>query len=168
VRWKSETKSATKGRWKSRSVEKSKQRTFPPRLEIRKNRGFPLSPPPRRLLVISYPEELKNKTTQTRHRPRLTYCVAKMALTMGSTFTCTRGVGNKYRYVICNPETGKPWEGDPKQRVIYEKKREQSDASSARPYHSAAQPIQSARTETDHSSNADSLEKHGVCLTWGT
>src|SRR5262249_3299469 len=32
--------------WKSRSEEKSKTRTFPPRLEIRQTRGFPLSHSP--------------------------------------------------------------------------------------------------------------------------
>ena len=36
--------------WKSRSVEKSRKRTFPPRLEIRTHRGFPLYTQPRLLL----------------------------------------------------------------------------------------------------------------------
>ena len=36
--------------WKSRSVEKSTKRTFPLRLEIRTQRGFPLSAQPRLLL----------------------------------------------------------------------------------------------------------------------
>jgi hypothetical protein len=55
---------------------------------------IPTFPPPRRLLVISYPEELENKKTQTRHRPRLTYCSAKMVLTMGSTFNQARRRSN--------------------------------------------------------------------------
>src|SRR5215831_18733058 len=47
---------------------------------------IPTFPQPRRLLVISYPEELENKKTSHPTSSRLTYCSAKMVLTMGSTF----------------------------------------------------------------------------------
>jgi hypothetical protein len=33
-----------------------------------------------------------------------------------------RGKGNIHVYTLCNPETGQPWAGDPKQRVPYLKK----------------------------------------------
>jgi predicted DNA-binding transcriptional regulator len=33
-----------------------------------------------------------------------------------------RGNGNVYVYTLCNPETGEPWPGDPKQPIRYIKK----------------------------------------------
>ena len=30
--------------------------------------------------------------------------------------------GNLYIYDLCNPETGRPWPGSPKERVLYQKK----------------------------------------------
>jgi|SRR5215469_8559784 len=95
-----------------------------------------------------------------------TLCNARKKLQELKLIVCTRGQGNVYRYDVCNPETGKPWPGDPKQRALYQKKEKQSYASSEGPERSTAQPIQSAKPESR--CTPDSLEKHGIHLPWGT
>src|SRR5581483_1169551 len=46
-----------------------------------------------------------------------------------------KGTGNVYTYVVCNPETGKPWPGDPRVRVRYTKKAERQTAQEPIPAH---------------------------------
>ena len=72
-------------------MEKSTERTFPPRLEIRETRGFPLFQSDNgdgRFFI----RETGKPENQTRPRPKLTYCGRKMVLTLGSTIVLGRGV----------------------------------------------------------------------------
>src|SRR4051812_19989580 len=50
---------------------------------------------------------------------------ARIKLQEHALVKCGRGAGNVYCYTICNPETGQPYEGDPKVPVIYRKKNSQ-------------------------------------------
>lgn len=49
-------------------------------------------------------------------------CDARKKLQERGLICCERGLGNVYRYAICNPETGQPWPGDPRKIVFYGKK----------------------------------------------
>jgi hypothetical protein len=40
-----------------------------------------------------------------------------------------RGNGNVYVYTLCNPETGEPWPGDPKQPIRYVKKSDRASSA---------------------------------------
>jgi len=57
------------------------------------------------------------------------FCNARKKLQEHRLFLYKRGRGNSYIYTLCNPETGQPWPGDPKLRVAYIKKCNQSAAS---------------------------------------
>ena len=50
------------------------------------------------------------------------FCNARKKLQERRLVLCERGSGNVYVYRLCNPETGKPWPGDPKRRIPYVKK----------------------------------------------
>ena len=54
-------------------------------------------------------------------KPR-SLCNARKKLQELGLIVCQRGRGNVYRYVLCNPETGRPWPGPPKVRVDLKKK----------------------------------------------
>jgi hypothetical protein len=69
---------------------------------------------------------------------------------------CERGTGNVYRYVICNPETGQPYPGDPKKRVPYIKKGD-TEPDGGAPAQEAT-PAATARRQPPQRYN-DDLEK---------
>ena len=43
-----------------------------------------------------------------------------------------RGTGNVCVYTLCNPETGEPWPGDPKQPIRYVKKSDRASSADTR------------------------------------
>jgi hypothetical protein len=43
-----------------------------------------------------------------------------------------RGARNVYVYTLCNPETGEPWPGDPKQPIRYVKKSDRGSPTDSR------------------------------------
>jgi hypothetical protein len=74
-----------------------------------------------------------------------------------------RSKGNMYLYTVCNPETGRPYPGDPKVPVPYRKKCDRQDNSpepsrSADPQGNEAMPSRSPgeRAASEH------LESHGL------
>jgi hypothetical protein len=44
-----------------------------------------------------------------------------------------RGKGNVYVYTLCNPETRRPWAGDPTQRIRYLKKSDRAASANTSP-----------------------------------
>ena len=50
------------------------------------------------------------------------FCDARKKLQELGLVQCRRGAGNIYVYTVCNPETGTPWPGAPKERFLYRKK----------------------------------------------
>jgi hypothetical protein len=58
------------------------------------------------------------------------FCNARKKLQEHALFLCKRSAGNVYIYTLCNPKTGLPWPGDPKQSVAYTKRSDQSAAAS--------------------------------------
>lgn len=54
-------------------------------------------------------------------RPR-TLCDARKRLQERLLVLCDRGLGNVYKYTLCDPETGCPWPGNPKEIVRYRRK----------------------------------------------
>jgi hypothetical protein len=54
-------------------------------------------------------------------RPR-TLCNARKKLQEHGLIRCLRGDGNKYRYTLCDPATGHPYPGNPKERIPYAKR----------------------------------------------
>lgn len=50
------------------------------------------------------------------------FCNARKRLQEFRLIECRRGRGNVYRYTICNPETGLPWPGNPKQLIQYRRR----------------------------------------------
>lgn len=79
---------------------------------------------------------------------------------------CHRAKGNVYIYTLCNPETGRPWEGDPKTPVRYE--RVDGDGhgvpSSALPPPSESKPQPPARlaSRSDHTTVIEARGLPGV------
>lgn len=51
-----------------------------------------------------------------------TLCNARKKLQERGLITCVRQRGNRYQYVICDPSTGQPYPGNPKERMVYVKK----------------------------------------------
>ncbi len=70
-----------------------------------------------------------------------------------------RGSGNVHVYTLCNPETGEPYPGDPKQQIPYVKKSDR--ASSA-----ADTPSASAETNPSERNKPSRREVHGVPLSF--
>lgn len=54
-----------------------------------------------------------------------TLCNARKKLQERGLIQCRRIEGNKYMYIICDPDTGKPYPGDPKHPVRYKKQSKQ-------------------------------------------
>lgn len=61
-----------------------------------------------------------------------TLCNARKKLQERGLLVCRRAHGNIYIYTICNPETGKPWPGHPKQRILYRRKEPASNPTTER------------------------------------
>ena len=55
-----------------------------------------------------------------------TLCNARKKLQERGLIRYKSGQGNRYRYVICNPKTGEPYSGDPRQPLIVPKKKAQA------------------------------------------
>jgi hypothetical protein len=57
---------------------------------------------------------------------------ARIKLAEGGLVRYKRGSGNVYVYTLCNPETGEPWPGDPKEPIRYIKKANRITSADAR------------------------------------
>lgn len=57
-----------------------------------------------------------------------TLCNARKQLSELELVQSRRGAGNKFTYILCDPETGQPYAGDPKTPVRYEKRTESAPA----------------------------------------
>jgi DNA-binding transcriptional ArsR family regulator len=62
-----------------------------------------------------------------------TLCNARKKLFEYGLICSRRGGGGRYTYTICNPETGKPYPGDPKVRVPYENRKRRAVQGEATP-----------------------------------
>ncbi len=96
-------------------------------------------------------------------------CNARKKLQEHGLVICARGSANIYVYTLCNPETARPWPGDPKQQIRYCKKgtdrggvpsRSISSAQSAVP---TAQPIP-AREPFRETCEPQSIRAYGLPL----
>lgn len=87
-----------------------------------------------------------------------TLCNARKKLSERGLIKCHTQGGNKYQYIICNPETGFPYPGDPKTPIKYMRKSVTSVNSGS----SSAQRI--APSTTMDLSKPESLSSHGCPL----
>jgi predicted DNA-binding transcriptional regulator len=69
-----------------------------------------------------------------------------------------RGRGNVYIYTLCNPETGKPWPGDPRRQIRYVKKSDRAPQPVTR-----SAPTGTTPTEREQQTFGD---VHGVPLSF--
>jgi hypothetical protein len=98
------------------------------------------------------------------------FCNARKKLQEFRLVQCHRSTGNIYAYTLCNPETGTPWPGAPKERFLYRRKETRSGAGSEG--HTAeisakAEASQSARKSPQiESASGDiaTLTSHGVAM----
>ena len=87
-------------------------------------------------------------------------CDARKKLQERGLVICERGKANVYRYILCDPETGRPWPGAPKEIVRYRKKDDSGGGISA-----SIPPVPSKRwsDQQQHTvQSEDSLEIHGL------
>jgi hypothetical protein len=95
-----------------------------------------------------------------------TLCEARKRLQERGLVWCKRGRGNVYRYLLCDPETGRPWPGDPKHVVYYRKKGDEHQVppeqkgGSATQLQSCPKPYSSA--VSDPPSDSRTLEIYGL------
>jgi hypothetical protein len=66
-----------------------------------------------------------------------TLCNARKQLSEMELVQCRRGAGNKFTYILCDPETGKPYAGDPKTPVLYQKQSQNAPGREESPHQPA-------------------------------
>lgn len=71
-----------------------------------------------------------------------TLCNARKKLQELGLVRYTAGLGNRYRYVICNPKTGEPYHGHPRSPIIMPRRG----------------PVSSVRGSSERSSSQDTVE----------
>jgi len=96
------------------------------------------------------------------------FCNARKKLQERGLVFCRRGRGNVYVYVICNPETGSAWPGDPKHRIVYRRKQDLAAEGEVgmhvRSPSTSASAVQSLPAAPIHRNPERPLESHGVPL----
>jgi hypothetical protein len=113
--------------------------------------------------------EIRRTDAQLRELSSLssrTLCNARKKLQERGLVACQRASGNVYLYVICNPETGIPWPGPSKQKILYRRKQDHAaplstDTHVCSPAASApwTSPVSLPKQEPERSP-----ESHGVPL----
>jgi hypothetical protein len=93
-----------------------------------------------------------------------TFCNSRKKLREWNLITCTRGQGNVYCYEICNPQTGRPWDGDPKQRVVYQKTPKHAEINGRQQTDLPTQSKEFGKLGGKASANGDGVEKHGFYM----
>ena len=88
-----------------------------------------------------------------------TSCNARKKLQEVGLIQYRRGGGNKYVYVICDPTTGKPYPGDPKVKIPYQKVNETHPSAAPRKTTAPGGAIQSQDTKS-------SPKVHGLPLSF--
>jgi len=87
-------------------------------------------------------------------KPR-TLCNARKKLQERGLIACARHQGNKYEYTICDLATGKPYPGNPKERIVYAKQNTAQAVQEKPPEPSSAATVPPPPVGQD-------LESHGV------
>jgi len=91
-----------------------------------------------------------------------TLCNARKKLQERGLISCCRGEGGKYEYLICDPKTGKPYPGHPRDPIVVPKRwlgRRTPGAPSPSPSPPPPPPYAPAAP-------GDALEKHGIKLSF--
>jgi hypothetical protein len=91
-----------------------------------------------------------------------TLCNARKKLQERGLIGCKRGQGNKYRYVICNPKTGQPYAGNPRDPIIVPKRSANQNVRGARAVSGAIQDLQQYALSQSPRPDEALLEQHGV------
>jgi len=100
-----------------------------------------------------------------------TVCNARKKLQEYGLIQCRKVTGNKYRYTICDPATGKPYPGDPKQPIRYEKRQEKRTESKSKSpaivepaaiVESPKAPVSQKPTADNGLNNAPYMTEHGL------
>jgi hypothetical protein len=94
-----------------------------------------------------------------------TLCNARKKLQEYGLIHYERGQGNKYEYTICDPKTGQPYPGDPREPIVVPKRSRSQGADSAKVTPSPAtippQPL-SAKPQAPTRPKELPLENHGL------
>ena len=94
------------------------------------------------------------------------FCNARKKLQEYGLLICHRGRGNAYVYTVCDPQTGTPWPGDPKQKIPYRRR----DGTTTAPLSIASRtsvalvPNIPSRGEIVGERAESSLQSHGMPL----
>jgi hypothetical protein len=98
------------------------------------------------------------------------FCNARKKLQELRLVQCHRGTGNIYAYTLCNPVTGIPWPGGPKERFLYRRKEIRSGPGSEgqiAQMPAKAEPSQSVRNSPQIApvfGDGSHLTSHGVAM----